>query len=428
MSMPRSKARLLTGAALALTLSAGMAASAAAQEPLVIQWLSDNIAEEAIEPVWRAMIAEFEAEHPNIKIEPLLSTQQSTWTRFVSAAQSGEAPCVIEFKDVISAAYAGYLAPIGDIIAEHDPGVLSVYPQGLLDGLTWEGKLYGLPHWGGVYADIYNLSMVKAAGLDPEHPPATMEEYGQWMKALTTGEVRGTSIMAGRTDATTRALFSWIYANGGKAFDDGMTEATFASNARAMEAINTYLDLDSDLHVIAEGATTTNYIEQVRLFSSGKIASMRQPYWALPQTYVDNPDMRGNIMVATPPLAEDGKTVVVVVSNAISNDCQAPAEAWEFVKYMNQPKWAMERQKKASWMPLREDVLDDPYFKEDPLAAAFMGMTKKGIVYPLPHPAWNDIAENDVVAAMQEALLDPESRTQVFETLDENVTNKLADY
>jgi len=47
--------------------------------------------------------------------------------------------------------------------------------------------------------------------------------------------------------------------------------------------------------------------------------------------------------------------------------------------------------------------------------------------YPLPHPAWAEIAAVDIVDAVQRALLAPEKTDEIFRELDVKVTKKLRD-
>ena len=69
---------------------------AAAADPVVLQWQTANLVEKQFEPIWKQMIAEFEAANPGVKIEPVLVARKDDWTRFVTAAQARRAPCIVE--------------------------------------------------------------------------------------------------------------------------------------------------------------------------------------------------------------------------------------------------------------------------------------------------------------------------------------------
>ncbi len=72
--------------------------SAAAQQPIVLQWQTANLTESQYEPVWKATIAEFEAANPGVKIEPVLVARKDHWTKFVAAAQAKKAPCIVSVQ------------------------------------------------------------------------------------------------------------------------------------------------------------------------------------------------------------------------------------------------------------------------------------------------------------------------------------------
>lgn len=400
----------------------------AQDEPIVLQWQTANLTEEQFEPVWRQIIAEFEELHPNIEIEPILVARANHWTRFVTSAQARQAPCVVSV-DLATAAYNGYIRPIDEFFTAEPEEFRQAWTPAVLQAATWEGQLYGLPSWGGVYADVYNRGMVQAAGLDLTSPPSDWDEYLAWMQALTSDGQWGTALLGGPTDTTTRVLLTWIWANGGEAFNEDMTEATFASNPRSLEAIEFYLGLALEHGVAAPGPVTTNYLEQTNMFAQEQIASMRNAYWGFAKVLGDNPELEGELMVAAPP-ATTGEpvTLATMTADSISASCENPEAAWEFIKFNNESRWAIQRALVSNWMPLRSDLLDDPAVTSDPTLAKFLEIGQSARTYPIPHPGWADISANDIVNAVQRALLQEASIEEVFQQLDEELTAKLQDF
>ncbi len=410
--------------AAALLTTATTAAPLPAHAQLVLQWQTANLVEKQFEPVWKQMVAEFEAANPGIRIEPLLVARRDHWTRFVTAAQARRAPCIISV-DVATAAYNGYLLPLDRFWAAEPASFRAAWSDDTLAGSRWENKLFGLPVWGGVYADLYNRQMVVDAGLDPARPPRSFPEYLAWMRALTRPGARwGTALTAGPTDTTTRSLLTWIWANGGEAFDPAMTRATFAANPRSLEAIRFYVDLVRQ-GVAAPGATTTNYLEQTNLFAQGRIASMRTAYWAIAKVEGDAPALKGGILVAPPPGEGTPPVLATQTASSISSACPHPDEAWKFIVFEAQPKWAVLRAKVANWLPLRRDLAALPEIAGDPDMTAFLRMAANARAYPLPSPIWADIAASDIVAAIQRAILDPDQVDRIFRDLDTLLTRKL---
>jgi ABC-type glycerol-3-phosphate transport system substrate-binding protein len=417
----RFGARGLT-AAVALAL----AAQASAQQPVVLQWQTANLTESQYEPIWKKTIAEFEAANPGIKVEPVLVARKDHWTKFVAASQAKKAPCIVSV-DLTTAAYNGYLMPLDKFWNAEPSAWRKAWSDDMLKAMKWKGQLYGLPIWGGTYAEIYNRDLVVRAGLDPSKPPRTVDEYMTWAKKLTGSDHWATAVLGGRTDTTTRVLLTWIWANGGEAFNADMTESTFAKNPKSLEAIKAYLGMVKS-GVAAPAPTTTNYLEQTNLYAQGKIATMRNAYWSIAKVVGDNPAMNGKSFVAPIPAnVPNAPTLATVTASSISASCPNPDAAWKFIKFDAEKKWAVERAKVANWMPLRNDLGDDPAIKADPMLAQFVEIGTHARSYPLPHPLWADIAANDVVDAVQKALLAPEKTDEIFRDLDVRLNKKLKD-
>ena len=144
--------------ALAAALACLVAAPAAAQQPIVLQWQTANLTETQYEPVWKQTIAEFEAANPGIKIEPVLVARKDHWTKFVAAAQAKKAPCIVSV-DLTTAAYNGYLLPLDKYWNAEPAEFRKAYSDAILSAAKWKGQLYGVPIWGGTYAEIYNRDL-----------------------------------------------------------------------------------------------------------------------------------------------------------------------------------------------------------------------------------------------------------------------------
>ena len=398
-----------------------------AQQPVVLQWQTANLTESQYEPVWKATIAEFEAVNPGIKIEPVLVARKDHWTKFVAAALAKQAPCIVSV-DLATAAYNGYLLPLDKFFQAEPADFKRAWSADMLSASKWKGQLYGLPIWGGTYAEIYNRDLVTKAGLDPTKPPKTWNEYLAWGKKLTGNGVWATAVLGGKSDTTTRVLLTWIWSNGGEAFNADMTEATFAKDPKSLQAIKFYLGMADKQGVAAPAPTTTNYLEQTNLFAQGKIATMRNAYWAIAKINGDNPAMKGNVVVAPSPAnTPNAPTLATVTASSISASCAHPDAAWKFIKFDAGKKWSLERARVANWMPMRNDMATDPQIKADPLLAQFVQIGTNARSYPLPSPIWAEIAAGDIVDAVQRALLQPEKTDEIFRDLDTRLTKKLRD-
>jgi ABC-type glycerol-3-phosphate transport system substrate-binding protein len=264
-----------------------VAGACAAQQPVVLQWQTANLTESQYEPVWKRTIAEFEAANPGIKVEPVLVARKDHWTKFVAAAQAKKAPCIVSV-DLTTAAYNGYLMPLDKYWNAEPATYRKAWSDDMLKAMKWKGQLYGLPIWGGTYAEIYNRDLVVKAGLDPSKPPKTIDEYLAWGRKLSGNDHWATAVLGGKTDTTTRVLLTWIWANGGEAFNADMTESTFARDPKSLAAIKAYLGMVKS-GIAAPAPTTTNYLEQTHLYEQAKIDTKLNAYSANAKVVVYKP-------------------------------------------------------------------------------------------------------------------------------------------
>ncbi len=143
-------------AAVAGTTRAWAGAPAVRAGTVTLQYMTANLTEKQYEPVWKEMIAKFEAQNPNIKVEPILVARKDHWTKFVTASKAGQAPDVVAV-DIATAAYNGYLRPLDDLWSAEPASYRQAWSPDVLSAASWQGKLYGLPSWGGIYGEIVKV-------------------------------------------------------------------------------------------------------------------------------------------------------------------------------------------------------------------------------------------------------------------------------
>jgi ABC-type glycerol-3-phosphate transport system substrate-binding protein len=104
----------------------------------------------------------------------------------------------------------------------------SDYVPSISSLVTSGGKVYGIPVNGYTLGIYYNRKMFKAAGLDPDKPPTTWDEFRQYAKELKTSSVAGFA----ETSTSNQGgwhFTNWMYTAGGNMESaDGKT-ATFNS-------------------------------------------------------------------------------------------------------------------------------------------------------------------------------------------------------
>ncbi len=146
-----------------------------------------------------------------------------------TAAQAGEAPDILRTEIAWGPEFAalGYLFDLSDDTIFEEPVTeeeAASYLAAPFNYNTWGGGVWGLPQVTDAPAMLYNKALFEQAGLDPETPPATMEELDAAIRALAALGTADAPIygMATLWDSYPFQAFMWAY--GGDlitATDDG---------------------------------------------------------------------------------------------------------------------------------------------------------------------------------------------------------------
>lgn len=129
-------------------------------------------------------VAEFMKENADIKVKPVYAgSYVDTLTKAVTATKAGQGPqmALVLAVDAYSLVDDEMILPF-DSIATSDADkawLKSFYPAFLANG-TIDGHVWGVPFQRSTIVAYWNKDIFKASGLDPEKPPATWEETGEW--------------------------------------------------------------------------------------------------------------------------------------------------------------------------------------------------------------------------------------------------------
>jgi ABC-type glycerol-3-phosphate transport system substrate-binding protein len=178
--------------------------------------------------VFNQMIKQFEQAYPGEKIvgknDPY---DPSTFFAKVAAGQAEDAtqsyftePPLLISKHAVADITS--LAKNWQYWSSYNPGIAAI----ATDPAT--GKIYGVPQNGYALGIYYNRKMFSAAGLDPDKPPTTWDDFRAYAKKLTTSSVAGYAETSTGNQGGWH-FTNWMYTAGGDMQSaDGKT-ATFNS-------------------------------------------------------------------------------------------------------------------------------------------------------------------------------------------------------
>lgn len=220
--------------------------------------------------VYQKLIADFEAEYPNITVEG----SEVGWDPATFQAQlaGGQLPTVMT---VPLTEPQGLIArdQISDITAELDQVGLKekLNPAALPVAQNTEGAIYGVPVDAYALGLAYNRDLFEQAGLDPDDPPTTWQEVRE--DAAVIAEKTGA---VGYAQMTTSGQGGWsltamTYAAGGTVESPDGSEVTFTDDSDAMQE---QLELLHDMRWVDDSMGDNFVYDQSTIlqdFAAGKI-------------------------------------------------------------------------------------------------------------------------------------------------------------
>jgi ABC-type glycerol-3-phosphate transport system substrate-binding protein len=234
-------------------------------------WETYNTEERAL---FLTLVQEFQAANPGVTIEPVSIPFDGLEPKILTALATNTAPDIarVDVGFLPKVALRGALAPLDEYGIETIKRDL--YPVAL-SSCVLDGKTYGLPDQVNGLCLFYNKEMFARAGLDPEKPPVTWEEF-------VAAAAKITDKKAGVFGFGMRNSLWWslpfIYSFGGEILDTATNKSTLAGDA-AVAGFQFKVDLYSK-YGVEGGAWRAGGIRDDMGFQSRKYAMVFNGPWA----------------------------------------------------------------------------------------------------------------------------------------------------
>ncbi len=155
------------------------------------------------------LVTEFNKTHPNIIVKAdYAGSYSETLSKTIAAVKGGNPPDIVQIYDIGTQMMkdSGVIVPIQKFIDEDKTfDVNTLVPQ-VRGYYTIGGKLYSMPFNSSNPVIYYNKTLFKKAGLDPNNPPTTWEEFEKVARKLTIKK-DGKTIQYGFTSG----LIGWFF-------------------------------------------------------------------------------------------------------------------------------------------------------------------------------------------------------------------------
>ena len=217
--------------------------------------------------------ADFGKENPGIKVTPIYAgTYQDTIVKALTANKSGTPPVtsVLLSTDMFTLIDEDAIVPIDTFVKTADDRAwLGTFYKAFMLNSQSAGKTWGIPFQRSTIVMYYNKELFKAAGLDPNKPPATWAEMADAAKKLTVKDASGKVTQYG-VQIPSSGFPYWLFQ--ALAIENGVAMANDAGNAvkfddpAVIEALQYWIDLTKQgVHpsgIVEWGTTPKDFFEK----------------------------------------------------------------------------------------------------------------------------------------------------------------------
>ncbi|KLU38881.1 MAG: ABC transporter substrate-binding protein [Limnochordia bacterium] len=323
---------------LVVLLVATLAAVAGAQETITLRYFMwDPI----FADMERALIDEFEAQNPHIKVEMTAMDPSSYWPRISAMATAGELPDVFNMSTGYFEQWAqdGLLLNIQELV-NRDLNIEDYFVEVFSENRYPDkqtGDMYAIPYAWVTPVLFYNKDMFDEAGLSYPSDDWTWDDFLEAAKKLTIQS--DPRLPAERYGFFWYGRYAhvepWVYANSGRILNEEKTRIQF--DERAREALQFLSDL-TNVHKVSPPYKEIVGISQDDLFPLRQVAMWVDGSWNIENIRQKaDPDFRfGIARVPKGPSAIPGDDTTYFWPDAIaiSATTQHKEAAWELVKFL----------------------------------------------------------------------------------------------
>lgn len=373
-------------------------------------------------PFQPEMIAAFEAENPDIKVEYESLNWDSMFEKLSVALTTDTAPEVatVDMTWVPTWAALGGFTELDTLSGDMLNGVpfSEAFTAGALEAMSYEGKVVAMIEDFDVYCLYYRADIFEEKGAEVPTNWDELVEVGQQLAEDTDGDGTPDRYLYAYWPETFR-WSQFLYENGGEILDPDNTKAIFNS-PQGVEATQFFVDMVNKHHC----AFDIGEEPFMQLLKDGTIAMFSDGPYMMGVLKDGAPEMAGMWKVAHHPHKRQpgsylGGTGLVIPAGAGNKEA-----AWKFIEFAVQLDNAIGVYENAGAAPGLKAALEsdevstpDPYFGDQVALPLFLEATESAHHFPYVRH-WNEISAV-IDEAVASALLEVKT---VQEALDDAAT------
>jgi multiple sugar transport system substrate-binding protein len=321
------------------------------------------------------LIKEFEAENPDITVKHQTFPYDSFIQKIATTVPAGRGPDVVTlyygwFPTWIS---SGYLQPLPEDQISYDEIESEFFP--MVQSAKFAGKYYGIPTAVRTLALFWNKDLFEKAGLDPEQPPTTWEEFVEYAKATTERDADGKLQVAGYAFNPLGQDHHWfreclLRQNNAPTMSDDGKSVLWNSTPEGYEAWEWFVNLVKkhevgELSFFPDNPFTPFELGRAAMLVDGsfRVAKLKAAM-----------DQGLNAGVAVLPAHKSKATFASYWVHGITKNAtdEKLAASIKFLKFLTSEKAMKAWLERVGELPARKALIEDPDVTSDPVIAPFI--------------------------------------------------------
>ena len=388
----------------------------------------DVIPSPAREATFQQLVAEFNAQNPDIKVVYESVPWDEAHNKLITQGSAGAMPDIFVMHRQWNAEFtsAGWVLPLDDYIANWEGyDNLIPYAQNVLmdyDQKNIYGYTFGIPDGLSTHAMFVRSDWLEEAGL-------TVDDLSTWdgifaaaEKMTDTSKNRyGFAFRGARMGSEQMGMY--ILAQlGGKLYEDDGT--CRINTPEGLEAFKRYCSLYVDGYSPAD-SINWGYAEMVQGFTSGLSGILNQTSEVVATC---NESMEDGTWTVIPfPKAADGYLYSKADSwfYAIGSSTEHPEEAWRFIEFMLKPESNLTYCETNLYIPVTKGAENDPRFTEGGMSGFVKSMNDEMFIREPFYgyfPELVEFMESVYDVEMQKYLLGQQTAEQSVENISNYLT------
>jgi multiple sugar transport system substrate-binding protein len=320
-------------------------------------------------PMVKLLVDGWNAKYPDCKVVLTEIPHTEMVSKIAQGIATGEVPDLMGMDLIYAPQFedAEQLVDITDMISAW-PELATASP-GHMTVATYNQRLYGVPLYADVSALFYNKDLFTKAGLDPNKPPTSLAEVREYADQITAlgGDVTGYYLPGNCAGCNIFTVGPLMWASGAKIEAAGPGDEPLVG-----DGVKQVLQWTRDM-VKAGNTHKSDQAENGETFhlqfGSGKVGMMGTGNFNITLAREQMKDHPFEFGISLLPGVESGKYASFIGGDlvVIPQGSKRVDDAVAFMKFLLSDETQVEIYAKALNLTTRSDMIDNEYFKAEPL-------------------------------------------------------------